>query len=232
MSDKKGLPSVMAEQLKRQTRLALLQVIAWFGLWLLVVAAGILALRYALPESQQVINNAGSPVLTEMPGELEPPPAAVVNPTSTLPPAVEAGDVLADTYTPTYLTYTVQEGDAFARIAERFNTDITTLMLLNPDVTPDVINVGDELRVPVPQDESALPEPTASGEQTFVEYTVVSGDTLAGIANYFGSTVDAIVFANSLTSPDQLQEGQTLIIPVQATPAASPTSEAAATPGP
>ncbi len=45
-----------------------------------------------------------------------------------------------------------------------------------------------------------------------VRYTVVTGDTLTNIAGRFGTTVDAIMIANGLTS-DLIQIGQVLIIP-------------------
>jgi LysM repeat protein len=44
-------------------------------------------------------------------------------------------------------------------------------------------------------------------------YTVQRGDTLAGIAKAHGVTVNAIVAANGLSSPDRIVVGQRLIIP-------------------
>jgi LysM repeat protein len=44
-------------------------------------------------------------------------------------------------------------------------------------------------------------------------YIVQAGDTLSGLAERFGSTVDEIAAANGLTDPDALQPGQALIIP-------------------
>ena len=46
-------------------------------------------------------------------------------------------------------------------------------------------------------------------------YVVKSGDTLSGIADKFGVSVDSIVAANQLSSPDRLSEGEKLIIPVR-----------------
>jgi LysM repeat protein len=52
--------------------------------------------------------------------------------------------------------------------------------------------------------------PPATGQQ---EYTVQEGDTLGAIAEQFGVTVDAIVQANSITDPNLIIPGETLIIP-------------------
>ena len=51
--------------------------------------------------------------------------------------------------------------------------------------------------------------PVADGET----YIVVDGDTISDIADRFGVTVDDILAANSLDSPDELQIGDELIIP-------------------
>ncbi len=60
-----------------------------------------------------------------------------------------------------------------------------------------------------------------------VEYTVVRGDTVGNLATRFGSTVEAIIIANSLASDARIYETQKLMIPVKALP--SPTVPATAT---
>jgi len=54
----------------------------------------------------------------------------------------------------------------------------------------------------------ARPSPTAAAL-----YTVQAGDTLSGLAERFGTSVDELIAANGLTDPNELQPGQTLIIP-------------------
>jgi spore germination protein len=44
-------------------------------------------------------------------------------------------------------------------------------------------------------------------------YTVQSGDFLIGIANQFGTTVQAIMDLNEITDPSRLVIGQVLKIP-------------------
>lgn len=62
-----------------------------------------------------------------------------------------------------------------------------------------------------------LPEPTILGETRApvegANYTVAPGDTLDGIAARFGTTVEAILEANSVVDASELQVGQVLIIP-------------------
>lgn len=53
-----------------------------------------------------------------------------------------------------------------------------------------------------------IPSPTPAGL-----YVVQRGDTLSGLAEDFGATVEEIMAANGLTDPNAIQVGQTLIIP-------------------
>jgi LysM repeat protein len=53
--------------------------------------------------------------------------------------------------------------------------------------------------------------PTTTGAP--IRYEVERGDTLTTIAQRFGVSVAAIMFVNNLTDPDQLVEGQSLVIP-------------------
>ncbi|HET9223049.1 MAG TPA: LysM domain-containing protein [Roseiflexaceae bacterium] len=71
-----------------------------------------------------------------------------------------------------------------------------------------------------------VPSPTPAGL-----YVVQQGDTLSGLAEDFGTTVEEIMAANGLTDPNALQAGQTLIIPalVAATPAIDATAPISAT---
>jgi len=68
------------------------------------------------------------------------------------------------------------------------------------------------------------PEPQVDQESSssdYVEYVVQSGDTLSGIAARYGTTITAIMDANSqITDPDLIYVGQVLRIP-QSTPAPS-----------
>ncbi len=47
-----------------------------------------------------------------------------------------------------------------------------------------------------------------------VTYTVRKDNTLFGIANFFGTTVDKILSVNKITNPDMIYVGQTITVPV------------------
>jgi LysM repeat protein len=44
-------------------------------------------------------------------------------------------------------------------------------------------------------------------------YTVAEGDTLAAIAQQFGTSVEALQQANGIEDPDEIVVGQVLVIP-------------------
>ncbi|CAN5757711.1 hypothetical protein BH23ACT10_BH23ACT10_29420 [soil metagenome] len=62
-----------------------------------------------------------------------------------------------------------------------------------------------------PSSESVAPQQSGGGgEQTYV---VESGDTLSAIARRFDTTVEAIVEANDITDPDDIDIGDEFVIP-------------------
>ena len=76
-----------------------------------------------------------------------------------------------------------------------------------------------------------LPPGVTPGPGGTVTYTIKAGDTLSGIANQFGITVEDIVKTNNIADPNAIQEGEVLVIPVgAATPAAAATATAAPSP--
>lgn len=61
---------------------------------------------------------------------------------------------------------------------------------------------------------TAAPPSTATTIPAEVEYyTIQQGDTLYGIAQSFGVTVDAIIAFNGIADPDAIEAGQKLAIP-------------------
>ncbi len=99
-------------------------------------------------------------------------------------------------------TYTVQPGDSLWSIADQFGLDVDTLRWSNPDLerNPDLLSVGLELVI--------LP---TSG----IYHTVQAGDTIGDIAQRYGvAEADILNYPlNNLVSPDDLLQGQNLIVP-------------------
>lgn len=61
---------------------------------------------------------------------------------------------------------------------------------------------------------TAAPPSTATTVPPELEYyTIQQGDTLYGIAQSFGVTVDAIIAFNGIADPDAIEAGQKLAIP-------------------
>lgn len=124
--------------------------------------------------------------------------------------------------------YTVESGDTISSIAEKFDVDFIVIMLLNGLNNDSVLTVGQVLIIPDPNmpipTPTPLPEGLRRGDE--IQYFVLRGDTIAGIAAEFFSTEDAIIEANDLLDPNAIFVGQLLIVPVNLvtpTPGPSPT---------
>lgn len=213
MNERKAVPSAMAAELKRQKRAQLRLLFFWCFVAFLVLGVGGTA-AYLL--QQEAGNYSHVNIETQISPANESLLAAVPV-TSTLSAVVlqeTATPLPTRTPLPRVIDYTVQDGESMASIATKFGSDLYSLTALNPTITPEFLKAGDEIAVWVLGGDPATPTPALSGEYTFVDYQVLPGDTLAGIAIAFGTTVDAIVIANNLASADQISDGQALRVPV------------------
>jgi LysM repeat protein len=146
--------------------------------------------------------------------------------TSTITPTSQPTETATPSITPTPsgpFEYTVQQDDTLDSIAARFGTDVPTLLALNPSIEAPgyIIYVGQKILVPPPN--MQLPTSTAVSTLvppgTIINYTVLPGDSVSGIAVRFNSTVDAIVEENGLENANDIAVGDILKIPVNiATP--------------
>jgi LysM repeat protein len=103
--------------------------------------------------------------------------------------------------------YVVQPGDTLGEIAQRFGSSVDALMRANGIDDPDLILVGQILCVPPRGQQQILPtEP----------YIVQPGDTLGGIAEDFGLSVDDLVRFNRIRNPDLIFVGQIVCAPLTA----------------
>jgi uncharacterized protein YkwD len=118
--------------------------------------------------------------------------------------------------------YTIQEGDSLEGLSQRFNLGPDGPLLIyyeNQELlepTGGVIFVGQTILIPLPGTvlPTTTPIPPNLRPGTLIEYTVLPGDTLAGIAVRFNSLVDDIITENELTDPNALAAGDVLQIPV------------------
>lgn len=101
---------------------------------------------------------------------------------------------------PATSTYTVRSGDTLSSIASKFGTSYQTLASLNGISNPNLIYVGQTLRV------------NDSANTGSVYYTVRVGDNLSAIASRYGTSYQSIASLNGLTNPNLIYAGQTLKI--------------------
>ncbi len=140
-----------------------------------------------------------------------------VTPTSTSTPTETATPTI--TLTPTAsgpFLYAVEDGDSCYSIALKFEVDILLLVTLNNLDPTCPIQPGDELTIPGPDMElpTATPIPENLPRGFKLEYQVLPGDSLAGIALKFNSTVDAIKEENEIENENEIFAGQIIIVPV------------------
>lgn len=106
-------------------------------------------------------------------------------------------------YTPISMenTYIVKSGDTLWSIARNNGISVDELKRIN-GLTSNSLSIGQVLKL---KEVTTAPSTPATGET----YTVKSGDTLYGIANRFGLTVDELKRINNLTA-NTLSIGQVL----------------------
>ena len=106
-------------------------------------------------------------------------------------------------------TYIVQSGDTLTSIAIRFDTTVQAIAELNDLQNPNLIYVGEILKIPT-NSRGNLAAP--SSRQYIKTYIVQSGDTLTSIAKKFNTTVERIAHLNNIINPNLIYPGQILKI--------------------
>jgi LysM repeat protein len=101
----------------------------------------------------------------------------------------------------------VQPGENLFRIALSYGTTVDAIAEANHIVNPWFIYVGQELTIPGGGD--GMP-PSDPGGRVHV---VQPGDTLYSLAVRYDTTVQALMVANNLSSPNLIYVGQTLSVP-------------------
>lgn len=104
--------------------------------------------------------------------------------------------------------YTVQAGDTLGHIAQRFGVTVADLVQWNRISNPDLIYIGQVLKIYTTQ--------PASGSGWTTSYTVQPGDTLWKIARRYDISVPALIAANDLANTNLIYPGEILKIPAPA----------------
>jgi LysM repeat protein len=190
------------------------------------------------------ILSAGSfGLYTLMTAEPEP-----VTPTTTPTRTPTATSTSTPTQTPTPtptptpippLVHQVQEGETLIDIAAEYDTTVERILALNPDVEPELIQVGQLLLIPVgtptpgptSTPEPGVPTPTPAD---YIVHVVAPGEALLSIAEEYGVSVALIRAANDLPPDDDtIRVNQSLVIPLGTpVPSPTPTVDPNATPTP
>ncbi|WP_270635049.1 LysM peptidoglycan-binding domain-containing protein [Limosilactobacillus mucosae] len=119
-------------------------------------------------------------------------------------------------------TYTVKAGDTLSAIASRYSTSSSTLASLNSLSNPNLIYVGQVLKVSSNASISSSTNSSANSTvTTAASYTVKAGDTLSAIAAKYGTTYQALASANSISNPNDIYVGQVIKVSATATAASS-----------
>lgn len=132
--------------------------------------------------------------------------------------------------------YTVQAGDYLVGIASRMGVRFSALLAANQLTATSLIYPGMQLVVPeggtVPA--PATPAAPAAPTTAAAVYTVVSGDSLSGIAGRMGVKLSALLSTNKLSVTSVIHPGTQLTVPAggtlpvaKAAPVAAPTPAAA-----
>jgi LysM repeat protein len=166
----------------------------------------------------------------------ETPATSTVPPTSTAPPTFTPQPTATETVPPTGtplppLQYTVVTGDTCVKIAAENGVSSASIIQLNALDANCTLSVGQVLQIPQPTP-TPSPQPTATLNANITTaipratYTVNAGDTLQGIATFYGVTVADLMEVNGITDPASIFADQVLIIPLErrVTPGPTPTA--------
>lgn len=162
-----------------------------------------------MPPDIPVLDSTATPTVTPAPTPTQAPPPAAV----------------------TFITHTVSSGETLLSIGLQYGVTVDEIQRAN-GLTDVLIRIGDQLRIPREQAAETEGAAEQGAPTSAFKYLVRQGDTIISIATQLGSSVNAILQANNLTSNSIIRPGDELIVPVSAVPQEVISSAAEVTPEP
>ncbi|MBR6033469.1 MAG: LysM peptidoglycan-binding domain-containing protein [Clostridia bacterium] len=104
------------------------------------------------------------------------------------------------------ITYTVVWGDTLSALAQQFGTTVSSIASLNNIPNPNLIYVGQKLRIITTGEYEDL------HDCGHVIYRIKWGDTLTSIARKYGVSIQSIVDENDIANPNLIYAGNILRI--------------------
>lgn len=126
-------------------------------------------------------------------------------------------------------SYTVKSGDTLSGIASQYNTTVNQIVSLNQLSNPNLIYVGQVLKLKNSQTTNSSSSSSSTAATTVGTYTVKAGDTLSAIASRYSTSNSTLASLNSLSNPNLIYVGQVLKVSSNASTSSSTSSSANST---
>ena len=126
-------------------------------------------------------------------------------------------------------SYTVKSGDTLSGIASQYNTTVNQIISLNQLSNPNLIYVGQVLKLKNSQTTNSSSSSSSTAATTAGTYTVKAGDTLSAIASRYSTSSSTLASLNSLSNPNLIYVGQVLKVSANASTSSSTSSSANST---
>lgn len=120
-----------------------------------------------------------------------------------------------------YITHTVQKGETYWTISQKYGVSLSSLLSYNGATNNSSLNIGDIVKVPKSSSSGSSSGGSSSSSGAYVTYTTYSvqdGDTLWNIAIKHGIPYSELLEVNSLSESSYIYTGMKLTIPVHHIP--------------